>query len=136
MPAQPPFLPGTSYNTQLPFLEEMKFRNWLKQNKVPFDPEVSVSDYDMRGYWGALQQNNPLAASSINPNDQMLHYPDYWKTPLHQTFSAESQWAGPDAPQWIDESRLAAPSGRIVFDEKQPPDRLMEAITKYGITGQ
>lgn len=97
------------------------FRNWVADNKVPFNPSAPASDYDMRGFYQALQQGNPIARSAVNPNDNRMHYPDYWKNPEHQTFSSESQFAGPDAPSWINDSQLAAPSGRILYDEKAPP---------------
>jgi hypothetical protein len=47
-----------------------------------------------------------------------MHYPDYWKTPLHETFSADSQWAGPVAPMWNELDQLISPGGRILFDER------------------
>jgi hypothetical protein len=120
MPAQPPFKPGDSYNTPLSSLEEMLFRGWAQNNNVPFNVNAPQSDYDMRGFWGALQQQNPKAQTAINQNDGRLHFPDYWKTPLHQTFSRESQWAAPNGSQWINKSQLANPSGRVVFDELNP----------------
>ena len=42
-----------NYNTQLPFLDEMAFRDWLTRNNVRFNPDAPVSDYDMRGFWQA-----------------------------------------------------------------------------------
>ena len=119
MAERPPFLPG-QYNTQLSPMEEFMFRGWVQQNSVPFNANADVTDYDMRGFWQGLQQQNPMAQSAVNPIDNRIHYPDYWKTPLHQTFSNESQWGGIGAPQWINGSRLASPSGRIVFDEAPP----------------
>lgn len=59
--------------------------------------------------------------TEVNPNDSQLHYPDYYKTPLHSSFSSESQWAGPNAPSWINDSQLVAPNGRIMFDEQNQP---------------
>lgn len=109
-----------NYNTPLPQAEEFAFRQWLQDNKVPFDPNAAATDYDMRGFYQALQQGHPLAQTAINPNDNRLHFPDYWKTPLHQSFSNESQYAPPGAPQWINGSQLASPSGRFVFDENAP----------------
>lgn len=111
---------AANFNTQLAPLDEMAFRGWLKQNNVPFNPNAGETDYDMRGFWRGMQQQQPRATSAVNPNDQQLHYPDYWKTPLHQTFSADSQWAGPVAPRWNEQDQLIAPSGRILFDEKAP----------------
>lgn len=112
-----------TYNTQLSPQEETQFRQWLEANKVPFDPNALVSDYDMRGFWKALQANDPKAKSAIDPNDKQLHYPDYWKTPYHQTFSSESQWAGKSAPKWNAQDQLIAPDGSVLFDDRagKPP---------------
>jgi hypothetical protein len=123
MAAQPPFRPGQSYDTPLDPLTEMQFRAWVKQNGVPFNPDASgPADYDMRGYFLGLQRGQPMARpSEVNPNDNRPHYTDYYKTPMHQTFSAESQWAGQDAPQWVNDRQLAAPSGRILHDEAREP---------------
>jgi hypothetical protein len=117
---RPPFQPGATFNTPLGQLHEMAFRQWLTQNQVPFNPSAGTTDYDMRGFYQALQQGNPVAQTAVNPNDQQMHYPDFWKTPLHQSFSSESQWARPGAPQWINDSQLAAPNGKVVFDERAP----------------
>lgn len=107
-----------NYFTQLNPGSEAKFRQWLAANKVPFDPNAKVADYDMRGFWMALQTKNPLAMTGINPNDNKLHYPDTWKTPYHDSFSADSQWATPGAPKWNNLDQLVLPNGQIVFDEK------------------
>lgn len=104
------------YFTALSPQEETAFRAWIMQNKVPFNPQDSISDYDMRGFWKALQMGDPRAVSAINPNDQRLHYPDIWKTPYHATFSADSQWAMPGAPKWQG-NKLVMPNGTVVFDE-------------------
>jgi hypothetical protein len=111
-----------TYDTQLSPLDEMAFRQWIKDNNVPFNPDgdPSKSDYDMRGFYQAQQQGDPRAETGINPNDNKLHYTDTFKTPLHESFSAGSQWAGPNAPQWINDSQLASASGRIIFDERKP----------------
>lgn len=122
MAEQPPFKPGASYNTPLDPLSEMMFRGWVQKNNVPMNlGTLGPTDYDMRGYFQGLQSGHPMARlSEINPNDNRPHYPDYYKTPLHQTFSSDSQWAGPSAPQWIDGNKLASPSARILHDETQP----------------
>lgn len=135
MPARPPFAVPTNYDTKLSPIRELLFRSWVDQNHVPFNPTTpGPTDYDMRGYWQGLQQGNPQAApSSINANDGQLHYPDYYKTPLHQTFSNESQWAAPSAPQWINDSQLATQGGRIAYDEKNPPQGLLSGL--YGLLG-
>lgn len=116
-----PFMAGAESHTRLPFLEEMAFRQWLRDNNVRFNPDVPSSDYDMRGFWQATQRGDPLAASAVNPNDQRMHYPDYWKTPEHHTFSSESQWATPETPSWMGD-KLVSPYGRVMFDEAAPPD--------------
>lgn len=113
--------PGaTSFQTQLSPSGEQGFRNWVTQNKVPFDPGQQTQDYDMRGFYSALQAHDPRAETAINPNDAQIHYPDYWKTPYHQSFSAESQWADPTkAPKWNEQDQLVLPDGTVVFDEKR-----------------
>lgn len=123
---QPPVSPlaglrnlPNDYNTKLPQMDEFQFRNWLQQNNVPFNPEAGTTDYDMRGFYQAQQQGQPGIETGVNPNDNRMHYPDRFKTPMHQSFSNESQWAGPGAPQWVNDSQLAAPSGRILYDERR-----------------
>lgn len=131
MPAQPPFKSGASYNTPLDPLREMLFRQWVQQYKVPVDVNAPVTDYDMRGYWQGRQNGNPMARDTqVNPNDNLPHYPDYYKTPTHERFSSESQWAGSDAPRWINNNQLAASNGRIVADDAQPTiqQRIIQAI--------
>lgn len=123
MAEYPPFRASGSFNTQLSPLQEMLFRDWVQKNGVPFDVDASgPSDYDMRGYYQGLQNGNPMAWSKVNPNDKQLHYTDYYKTPLHQTFSKDSQWAGPSAPHWINGSQLASSGGRILYDEAAEAD--------------
>lgn len=112
--------PGqTNYDTKLPLMDELQFRQWTADNKVPFDPNKAGQDYDMRGYWQGLMQQNPRAMSGVNANDGQMHFSDNWKTPYHQSFSNESKYAGPNAPQWVNDSQLAASNGRIVFDERK-----------------
>lgn len=96
----------------------MAFRQWVARNKVPFNADAPTTDYDMRGFYRGLQQQNPRAMSAVNPNDNQMHYPDYWKTPLHQTFSNESQFATSVAPRWNSLDQLVSPGGRILFDER------------------
>ncbi len=109
----------SNYNTKLPPLEEMQFRQWLSENHVPFNADAALTDYDMRGFYQASRQGQPGVSTQVNPNDNLLHYPDRFKTPIHRSFSNESQWAGASAPQWINDSQLASPNGRIVFDERR-----------------
>jgi hypothetical protein len=118
---------AANFNTDLGD-QEPQFRQWLKDNNVPFDPDgKGPSDYDMRGFWQALQANDPKAKQAIDPNDQRMHYPDYWKTPYHETFSNESRWADPKtAPAWNDKDQLVAPDGKVLFDDRAGPQQQPE----------
>lgn len=107
------------YNTALSPEEEVRFRQWVAANNVPFDVSAKVSDYDMRGFWKALQTGDSRAATAVNPNDKQIHYPDFWKTPYDASFSAESQWANPvTAPRWNDKDQLVLPNGKVIYDER------------------
>lgn len=103
--------------TELPAIDEFQFRQWLKDNAVPFNPDAQ-QDYDMRGFYKGVQQQNPHAQSSVNENDGQLHFNDYYKMPWHDTYSSESKGAGPDAPSWNKQDQLVDPSGKIMYDEK------------------
>lgn len=92
--------PQVSYVTQLPALEQAAFMEWVQKNRVPYDPSP-YADYDMPGFWKALQAKDPRAVSSINPSDNRMHYPDIWKTPYHRTFSNQSMHSkNPTDPRW------------------------------------
>lgn len=107
------------YATYLPADEEQLFRDWVAQNNVPYDfANEGIQDYDMRGYWQGMRAGDPRAFTGINPNDQQLHFTDYWKTPYHKTFSEESRFAGPNAPHW-EGSQLVAPDGTVLYDEAE-----------------
>ena len=111
--------PGQSYDTALDPGQEVFFRQWLAQNKVPFDPDAKATgDYDMRGFYRGLLQQDPRATAAIDPNDNQMHYPDYWKTPAHATLSNESQWAPAGAPQWTQNDQLAQ-GGRVLYDDRR-----------------
>ncbi len=112
-----------SYSTSLNPPSEQMFRKWIAQNKVPFNPEAKLSDYDMRGFWLALQAKDPRAMTAVNPYDKQIHYPDYWKTPYHSTFSNESQWATKDAPRWNDKDQLVDASGKVIFDSRKAKEK-------------
>ena len=114
--------PADSYQTQLSSDEEAEFRKWAKKNKVPYS-DSKKADYDMRGFWKAAKTGDPRAASGINANDGRMHFSDYWKTPYHESFSVESQWATPMAPRWNEEDQLILPDGSIVFDERAKAKR-------------
>jgi hypothetical protein len=132
-----PFLkPGDQqFSTPLEASNEKSFRDWVSNNKVPFDPNSRTADYDMRGFWKTAQ--NPEAwkqlqasgkiptdmeplGTRVDPNDGKPHFPDYWKTPYHQTFSNESQWANESAPHWTDDDKLVSPAGKVLFDDRAP----------------
>lgn len=106
------------YSTVLEPPVEQAFKNWIAVNKIPFDTVAPVTDYDMRGFYSALQAKDPRAVAAVNPNDNQMHYPDYWKTPYHETFSRDSQWAAANAPIWSN-GKLITPQGFILFDEKE-----------------
>src|SRR4249920_2390162 len=80
--------------------EESAFREWVKQNKVNFNPDDLHQDYDMRGFWKAQQEGDPVATSAVNSVDGKLHYSDVWKKPNHPTFSVESKYADNSAGKW------------------------------------
>lgn len=109
--------PAGGYQTKLSDREEPQFERWVKDNHVPFDPSPTA-DYDMRGFWKGLQNGDPHAQTGVNQNDHQLHFSDYWKTPYHKSFSAESQWATSDAPRWNDRDQFVTPKGDVVFDER------------------
>jgi hypothetical protein len=103
--------------TQLSPEQEAAFLQWVQSNKVPFDPSDKYPDYDMRGYYQSLQSNPQATQAAINPATQSLHYPDTFKTPYHESFSSESQWAREGAPSWQD-NKLVSPTGEVVFEDK------------------
>lgn len=91
------------YTTTLAPAEEQQFKSWVNTNKVPWQ-DSPTADYDMRGFWKGLQSGDPTARTAINSVDNQIHYPDKWKTPYHQTFSNESQYATPNAGHWQGET--------------------------------
>jgi hypothetical protein len=119
-PSNAPYTRQTpaTYKTELTPMEEQLFQAWVAQNKVP----TAGNDYDMRGFYRALVSGDPRAKSAIDPNDSRMHYPDFWKTPQHQTFSNESQWALPNSPAWNEQDQLVSPGGRVVFDDRKRND--------------
>jgi hypothetical protein len=111
------------YQTRLPSGDETRFQKWVKQNQIPFD-NSPTADYDMRGFWQAAQQGNPVASTAVSPFDHRIHYPDIWKTPYHRSFSNESMYATPNAPHWVGDDQngyaLVDNQGHIVSDERIP----------------
>jgi hypothetical protein len=102
--------------TQLPPETEKAFMDWVAKNKVPFDPKDKYPDYDMRGYYLSLQKGQAPQAA-VNAIDKALHYPDTYKTPYHESFSKESQWATEGAPSWVGE-KLVSPKGEVIYETK------------------
>lgn len=115
-----PSVTNNPYNTILTRNDEANFRQWLAVNQVPFTPDDPNPDYDMRGYWKALQSGDKRAKPRLNERDGEVHYPDTWKTPSHASFSNESIYAGPDAPRWVD-SKLIDKTGKVIVDETPAP---------------
>lgn len=113
------------WHTQLSPEEEALFRQQVMSGGFGRIPVAEIlaanSDYDYRGFYKALKEGDPRATSTINPNDKELHFPDIWKTPMHMSFSAESQYANPEtAPRWNEKDQLIDPkTGEVMFDEKE-----------------
>lgn len=128
------FLAGTAkpgpYATQLPLVDEQDFQRWVKDNKVPWRDEPKA-DYDMRGFWRAAQNRDPRAVTSVNPTDNRIHFPDVWKTPYHETFSNESQYATKNAPVWTGDDhrgwKLIDKVGRVINDDRTLGQKLVGA---------
>ncbi len=114
------------YKTNLQPLDEMRFQDWVKAGKIPFD-NSETSDYDMRGFYQATQSGGPNASTSRSPFDGLMHFPDRWKTPYHKSFSAESQYAQPAAPAW-DGNRLINKTGGVVSDERPPQEKARDSF--------
>lgn len=103
-------LPGWQNRlTHLSPQQERQFQTWAQTNRAPI-----TDDYDMRAFW-----LHGAHGSAINPNDRQLHYPDTYKTPLHESFSGESIYANPVArpPRWNDRGQLVATDGTVLYDE-------------------
>ena len=104
-----PFAKGGPYRTTLPPAEEAKFRKWVKEKKVPFNPDEAVSDYDMRGFW----RDEPKAAAAWKKGE---HFPDMHKTPYDTTFSAESKYAKAGTPfVWKGDKLIDKRTGQVIF---------------------
>ena len=150
-----PFVkPGASdFQTQLSPQQEDQFRRWVQKNNVPFNPNSKgPTDYDMRGYWkasqdpsqwaqlqksGAIPSDIQPAGTRVDPNDGKPHFPDYWKTPYHETFSNESQWANPKtAPRWNNKDQLVTPDGKVLFDDRKQNKKKGRTILDAPLAGQ
>lgn len=106
--------PGPAFQTRLSPQEETQFQDWVRMNKIPWQ-DTPVADYDMRGFWRGMMQGR------VERNPETMHFPDVYKTPFHQTFSNESQYAYPGAPRWEQAGerwRLISPAtGRVIKEE-------------------
>jgi hypothetical protein len=78
-----------SYRTPLTPQQETAFRQWVRDHKVPFNPDQIDADYDMRGFW----LNGAAAGYDPNTWKRGQHFPDTWKTPYHKSFSSDSMYA-------------------------------------------
>ncbi len=105
------------YQTLLAPHQEQQFRQWVKANKIPFDPNAGKVDYDMRGYWLARQKGGSSARAANG------HFPDTFKTPYDTSFSAESKYATANNPRdWQGERLVDASTGQTIFG---PPTKLV-----------
>ena len=113
------YLSGTAvagpYRTALPIQQELAFRQWVNQNRIPFD-DSPTSDYDMRGFYQAMMSGDPAAATQVSTFDGLPHFPDTYKTPYHRSFSRESKYATENAPTWQGD-RLVNKLGSVLIDE-------------------
>jgi hypothetical protein len=110
-----PFAKPGPYQTTLPPADEQQFRQWVSQNRVPFDPSTPTTDYDMRGYYQAMK------AGKAEPwKGAGSHFPDTYKTPYDTTFSGESQYAQPNTPfVWRGNTLIDKRTGQIIFGNGQ-----------------
>lgn len=112
--------PFTNYMTSLLPADELRFKQWVLKNNVPFDPSPNA-DYDMRGFWRGLVSGDPRAYQGIDPHDGLMHFSDTWKSPSHPSFSSESKWATPAALMWNEQDQLSDRQGRVRYDASKPP---------------
>src|SRR5690348_4471250 len=109
-------VPGP-YITTLSADDEDAFREWVDTNNVPYDPNATTVDYDMRGYW----QDTIKPGGTWTQGD---HFPDTWKTPYDTSFSDESQYATVDNPfHWQGDVLVDTRDGSVVFDSTYKPDK-------------
>ncbi|ORA25160.1 phage tail protein [Mycobacterium aquaticum] len=109
---------ATNYQTQLSPDQEQVFRDWVAKNGVPFNPNETITDYDMRGYWQAM------TAGQVEAWTKGSHFPDLFKTPYDTTFSAESQYATTDNPfKWQGDNLVDTRNGQLVFGQPAPAAR-------------
>lgn len=121
------------YTTQLSPQNEAGFQNWVKGNNINYDqswpPDQSMQDYDMRGYYQAMQNGDPVAVQAGNN-----HFPDQWKTPYHPTFSNISNYATPNAPSWQN-NVLSDQNGNVIADERPQGANPLGSAGVQGLPG-
>lgn len=111
------------YNTELDPTEEAQFRQWVKSNRVPFDPNAKTSDYDMRGYWKQTGGKNWKEGD---------HFPDTYKTPYDTSFSNESKYSTADNPdEWQGEDLINKDTHQVDFAEGGLPAANIGASSQY-----
>lgn len=121
--------PGPNpFATTLTPEEEQGFANFAKQTRNL--PDVG---YDLKGLYKEANDKNLIndilqgkntELAGMNPGTQSFHYTDKYKTPFHESFSRESQYATPEAPQWLENPnqqgfQLVDKQGNILIDESQ-----------------
>lgn len=117
-----PFAKPGPYQTELTPAEEKAFRQWVSEQKHLRGQNVigEDADYDMRGFWKGQKEGDPAAVTAIDEADKRIHYPDKWKTPRDASFSNESMYALPHAPQWRKTPwgswQYVLPNGYVIFD--------------------
>jgi len=102
-------LPGP-YQTPLIGKDEQAYRAWVDKAAKQTGTDLNPDDlgYDMRGFWKDFIQSGKLKT----PFTTGQHFPDIYKTPYHQTFSAESKYALPTAPKWINDALIDPITGK------------------------
>lgn len=117
--------------------ERQKYMAWLLRSGTN-----ESNDYNMPQFFQASEiTGDPRYSSSVNPNDQKLHFPDAFKMPNHPTFSTDSNyydsqlmpqtptWEGGPLPDGRNESwTLRRPSGEVIEQENPFSDALIRAL--------
>jgi hypothetical protein len=124
--------------------EETEFQKWVAdqakkeaESKTQgmfsnYDPHDPFPDYDMRGFYKDLKAGKSRAKSAVNPQDGKVHGSDYYKTPYHESFSKESQWATKNAPSWVGDDKAGwklMDSKGIVYKDETVPQQPMQQPT-------
>ena len=121
------------WTTKLDPKAEAGYQKWAQS--VGQDP--NGKDYDLRGYYKDIASKGQNQ-QALNPSDNKMHFPDTYKTPLHESFSGESRYADPkkNPPAWAGNDKegwkLTGKDGKIYKDEsvKQPESMTPPAMTQ------